>query len=410
MSKCPFSELSVTEKPHWQAAHPEGGYTTKFCLIHPDIIHGHIVADDDVVMDYIDIGVFQTVIRESNLADKPIHMLFNLNHVKGISLRYKKNLVNLLYNSGPTFKLLVIYEADPEIRSIVETFAAIVPEKSAVVIADSYREAMQMILDSKSGKKTHVTCESDEEEQYKAYKKEFFSALARFNWLNLLNHPITVPNGTHPLYPYFKALEALQQDLCEKQELHLKEMETITGEYEQKIAEKAVLLNVQEDMNKKIESQLENEKSLLTFQITAKDMELKRLSSIMTEKRLKLDMIHRLVEEENIDPSLKKEITSCCQKLADCYNQYETKTDKETTVEDSAFVSRLQRKHPGLSKQDLRVSLMIKQDYSTVEIAKTIGITPRGVESVRYRLHKKLGLGKHESIRNYLLDLEATTR
>ena len=410
MNKCPFSGLSVTEHPHWQAPHPESGYTTKFSLIHPDIIHGEIVTDDDVVMDYIDIKVFQDVIRESNPAGKPIHMLFNLNHVKGISLRYKKNLVNLFYNSGPVFKLLVIYGADPEIHSVLETFAAIAPEKSTIVTANSYREAIQMILDSKSGKRERVSYESDEEEQHEAYKKEFLSTLARFNWLNLLNHPITVPNSTHPLYPYFKALEALQQDLCEKKELHLKEKETIIGEYKQKITEKTILLNAQEEMNKKIESQLESEKSMLTCQITAKDMELKRLSSIMAEKRLKLDMIHRLVKEEAIDPSLKQQITSCCQKLEDFYDQHETKADKEITVEDSVFISKLQRKHPGLSKQDLRVSLMVKQGYSTVEIAKTIDITTRGVESVRYRLHKKLGLAKHESIRNYLLDLETATR
>lgn len=409
MNKCPVSGLAVSEKTHWKAAHPHEGYLTKFSLIGQSIIHGEIVTDDDVVMDYIDINVFQTVIRESNLAGKAIHMLFNLNHVKGISLVYKKNLVNLLYNSGPVFKLLALYNADPEIYSILETLAAIVPEESTVVIVDDYHEAIQMILDSKSGKLGHAPGEREGEEQYEACKKEFLSTLARFNWLNLFNHPITVPESTNQLYSYFKALEALQQDLREKQNFHLQEKERVTEEYKAKIDEKTILLNVQEAMNKKIESQLEREKSSLNCQIMAKEMELKRMSSIMTEKLLKVEMIRGLLEQENIEPGLKKKITCCCQELVDYYSRHEKKAEKEITAEDSSFLSKLQRKHPGLSKRDLNISLMIKQNYSTAEIAHAIGITPRGVESVRYRLHKKLGLAKHESIRDYLMDIATPT-
>ena len=408
MNKCPVSGLAVSEKNHWKAAHPHEGYLTKFSLIGQSIIHGEIITDDDVVMDYIDINVFQTVIRESNLAGKAIHMLFNLNRVKGISLVYKKNLVNLLYNSGPVFKLLALYNADPEIHSILETLAAIVPEESTIVIVDDYREAIQMILDSKSGRLDYAPGEREGEEQYETCKKEFFSALARFNWLNLFNHPITVPENTHQLYPYFKALEALQQDLREKQNFHLQEKERVTEEYKAKINEKTILLNVQEAMNTKIESQLEREKSSLNCQIMAKEMELKRMSSIMTEKLLKVEMIRGLVEQENIEPGLKKKITRHCQELVDHYSRHEKKTDK-ITAEDSSFLSKLQRKHPVLSKRDLTISLMIKQNYSTAEIAHAIDITPRGAESVRYRLHKKLGLAKHESIRDYLMDIATPT-
>lgn len=405
MRKCPVSALSVSEKPHWKAAHTQRGYLTKFSLIGPDIIHGEIVANHDVIMDYIDNKLFQTIIKESNLTGKAIHMLFNLNHVKGISFMYKKDLVNLLYNSGPIFKLLVIYNVDHEIHSMVETFAAIAPEESTIVNVGSYQEAVQLILDSKSGKLEPEPYESDEEQQYNTYKKEFLSALARFHWLNLPNHPITMPESRNQLYPFFKALEALQQDLRDKENLYLKEQKKIAEEYEKKITEKNILLNAQEALNKKIESQLEREKSSLICQIAARDMELKQMSSIMSEKRLKIELIESLVGQMNIEPVLKKQITVCCRELADHYNRNECKTDKEITVADSILISKLQRRHPDLSKRDLSISLMIKQNYSTTEIAHAIGITPRGVESVRYRLHKKLGLAKHESIKNYLLDM-----
>ena len=39
------------------------------------------------------------------------------------------------------------------------------------------------------------------------------------------------------------------------------------------------------------------------------------------------------------------------------------------------------------------------------EIAHSIGLSKRGMESIRYRMHKKLGLGKHQSIKTYLAEL-----
>ncbi|PWW82655.1 transcriptional regulator [Prosthecochloris marina] len=406
MSTCSFSGLTVTEKPHWYANHSKRGYITRFSLIDSGIIHGEVVADHDVTMDYIDIDVFQTVIRESNLAGEAILMLFGLKRVKGVSFAYKKNLINLLYNLGPTFKLLVIYNVDQEIRSIMETFAAIAPEESTVLIANNYNEAMQLILDTKSGKLEPKINESNEEQQqYIAHKKEFLSALARFNWLNLLDHPITLPESTSPLYPYFKALEAFQQDLREKEVLHLQELKKVSDEYKKKIAEKTILINAQEDLNKKTKSQHEHEKASLIRQIVSKDMALKRISSVIAKKRSKIKMILDLVEQMDIEPAMKQKTVNFCQDLIDYYNQNDKKNDKEISIADSAFITMLERKNPELSKKDLRVCLLIKQNHSTSEIAHTIGITTRGVESMRYRLHKKLGLKKNESIKNYLLKI-----
>ncbi len=402
MSTCPVSGLSVTTNSHWKAIHSQRGYTTRFSLISPDIIHGEIVTDHTVSMDYIEIGVFQTVIRESNLAGKAIYMLFGLKNVKGISLAYKKNLVNLFYNSGPTFKLLVIYDVDLEIRSIVETFAAIAPEESTVVIAPDYREAVQLILDRKSGKQEPETDESSEEQQYKTYKKEFLSALARFNWLNLLDHPTPLPEKSSPFYPYFKALEAFQQDLREKEDLRKQELKKVIDDYENRTVEKTILLNAQEALNKKTESQLAREKSLLTSQVLSNDMALKRFSSIIAEKKSKIKMIHDLVEQSDVEAAGKTKIMSCCRELADYYNRNEKHSEKELFAADSTFIARLRRRHPRLSKRDQHFCLLIQQNLSTLEIADATGLTVRGAESARYRLHKKLGLSKHESIRNYL--------
>ncbi len=406
MSTCSVSGLPIIENPLWKADHTQEGYRTMFNLIGPDIIHGEIVADSDINMDYIDIDIFQKVISENNLAEKPIYMLFGLKHVKGISFTYKKNLINLFYNSGPTFKPLVIYNVDAEIRSIVDTFAAIAPEESRIVVAESYPEAMQMILDAKSGNPEPKTNESGEEQQYNAYVKEFLSTLARLSWLNLFEHPITLPESTSPFYPFFKGLEAFQQDLREKETLYQQELKNVAEECEKKIAEKTILLNAQKALKKKTESQLEGEKSSLIAKIDAKEKAMKHMSSIIAEKRSKIKLIQDLVEQTDIEPAIKQRITSYCGELVDYYDQSDNKAETEITLANSAFIANLQRKHSTLSKRDLRLCMLIKQNLSTLDIAHTIGITTRGVESMRYRLHKKLGLTKHESIKNYLLGID----
>jgi len=83
----------------------------------------------------------------------------------------------------------------------------------------------------------------------------------------------------------------------------------------------------------------------------------------------------------------------------------EKRLKTELTAGDSEFLSKLQKKHPNLNQRELRVSLMVKLNYDTREIARSIGISTRGMESIRYRMHKKLGLDKHKSIKTYLSEL-----
>ncbi len=405
MTICAVSGLAVTEKPHWQANHSQKGYTTKFSLIHPDIIHGEILADHDVHMDYINIDVFRTVISESHLAGKALYMLFGLKNVKGLSLAYKKNLVNILYNSGPKFKLLAIYDVDHEMRSTIETLIAIAPEESTVAIAGHYRDAIQIILDAKSGNPEPKATQNSEENPYDAHKKEFLSALARLSWLNLLDHPIALPPRTSPVFPYFKGLEAFQQDLREKEALHMEEQQKASKDYEKRITEKNIVLNAQEALNKKNKSLHEREKSMLMDRLQTKDLALRKLSSAITEKRSKIKMIYDLIAQIDIEPGVKTTILKLSQELADHYHRNETYPDNEITTADSTFIANLRRMHPALSNRDQLLCLLIRQNHNTSEIAAATGLTVRGVESARYRLHKKLGLSKHESIKHYLHSL-----
>ena len=69
---------------------------------------------------------------------------------------------------------------------------------------------------------------------------------------------------------------------------------------------------------------------------------------------------------------------------------------------ETTFILRLEKKHPNLNNRELRICLLIKMGYDNEEIAERSGIKIRGMESIRYRIHKKLSLGKHDAIKNYL--------
>ncbi|MEI8186650.1 MAG: hypothetical protein WCG19_08125 [Chlorobiaceae bacterium] len=156
--------------------------------------------------------------------------------------------------------------------------------------------------------------------------------------------------------------------------------------------------------NKKSPVDFENEIAALKTTIQSQDSELTRVATAINEKasalRNLLDQIHAL----DIDPGVKRGMTDTCLRLIETEIN-ERRLNMELTESDTVFLSKLQKKHPNLNQRELRISVLVKLNYDTKEIARTIGITTRGMESIRYRMHQKLGLGKHESIKTYLSDL-----
>jgi DNA-binding CsgD family transcriptional regulator len=66
------------------------------------------------------------------------------------------------------------------------------------------------------------------------------------------------------------------------------------------------------------------------------------------------------------------------------------------------FMKRLQAKHPDLSLNERMMCAYIKMDLSSKEIAPLLNISVRGVETVRYRIRKKLLLEREDNLADYL--------
>jgi DNA-binding NarL/FixJ family response regulator len=69
------------------------------------------------------------------------------------------------------------------------------------------------------------------------------------------------------------------------------------------------------------------------------------------------------------------------------------------------FVERLSKKYPLLTAKDIKLSIYLKMNLSSKEIAPLMNISFRGVELHRYRLRKKLAIGPEESLYKFMISI-----
>ena len=182
------------------------------------------------------------------------------------------------------------------------------------------------------------------------------------------------------------------------------ELQLLKEDFEHRITQMVIKINAQTEVNKKSTRDMENEIAALTRRIASQDMELTKFAAIITDKKKRLlDLLDKLRSLE-IEPDVKNDITNSCLYLIN-KGAIEKQAEIELTKSDSLFLAALQKKFPELSPRELRISLLVKLNYDTSEIAHSIGLSTRGMESIRYRMHKKLGLGKHQSIKSFLSEL-----
>jgi len=117
--------------------------------------------------------------------------------------------------------------------------------------------------------------------------------------------------------------------------------------------------------------------------------------------RMQIIALEGVIHATEIPDATKRSVTDVLVALIE-QSQMEERFGTLLTKSYAAFIKRLQEQHPSLNARDAIVCMFIKNGYDTREIARRNGISPRGIESVRYRLHKKIGRGKHEAIKTYL--------
>ncbi len=409
LRKCPVTGLPVRTHPHWNIRHENAGYTAAFEAIGPDIVHAQVVTDRDAVLDYMDSELFENVCSELGIIGKATYVVLNLNHIREVLLSYKRDFANLVYNRGPIFTVLAMYNVHPDIRPVAEGVAAICPENSRAVIADDYRDAIEKVMAFKNLTEEEIftdekpSCEAD------LAKRNFLNALARMCWVNMLELPVPLPPKESEFLPVFKGLEEFRKDMLAKEEEHQKKIDQIKLEGQQRLEQNKILLHAKLDLHSKHVVRFEHDIAALNDTIAGKEAELDRISAAVEEKTSLLVRIYEQIKTLDVAPEQKNALLGNCRKMIDT-GATEQELRMELTEADSRFLSLLRKKHPDLSEKELRLSLLIKLDYDTREIARSTGLSKRGIETIRYRLHRKLGLQKHQSMKRYFASLSEKSR
>ena len=396
------------EKIHWKSHHPAAEYTKRMSVIDENIVHTWIDVErkSDIILDFMDVELLQVVLTESDLLGRQFHILFDLAHISDITFNYKRAITNLFFNWSPILGVIGFYNIPESMRIIVETFAAVAPQNICIILEKTYEKSIDSIIAFKAGNLTVRESEAKNND-LQALHKRFLEAVARISWLNMLDQSITMPPDGHPYYPFFKAIDSLRSDLIEKEREKENEVQLLKQDFEHRITQLVIKINAQAKVNNKSAGEREKEIADLAKRLKTQEMELARVSTVITDKkrgaRKLLDKINAL----DIEPCVKRVLTNSCLSLIE-KEVIEKQLNRETTESDLIFLSKLQKKFPNLNQRELRISLLVKLNYGTTEIASSIGLSTRGMESIRYRIHKKLGLGKHQSIKIFLSELDIT--
>jgi len=75
----------------------------------------------------------------------------------------------------------------------------------------------------------------------------------------------------------------------------------------------------------------------------------------------------------------------------------------------SGYLKKLSENNVNLSPREIKLASFLRMNISSKEISKLLNISDRGVELARYRLRKKLKLGRDQNLVEYLISLDSKT-
>ncbi len=174
--------------------------------------------------------------------------------------------------------------------------------------------------------------------------------------------------------------------------------------YEQKVKnfETQKLLSDAELYNQKLKSmQLQQELEFKQKELNYKNNELVNFALHISEKN---DFLKKLKSQlsspnENYDPKKLSELININLK-----NLERDRQEFDANVENvsHAFFMKLREIIPDITKNEERLSVLLRLNLSSKEIAAIMNITLRGVEMARFRLRKKLNLNTEANLNEFL--------
>lgn len=148
----------------------------------------------------------------------------------------------------------------------------------------------------------------------------------------------------------------------------------------------------------------EYEKHMLEMEVQNKASEVAGKSLSIAKHSEMIESIHDALENEATAEQLKTTIRKIIKINSISKNEWQS-FEKNLFKSHEEFVDRLSKKYPSLTPKDIKLSIYLKMNLSSKEIAPLMNISFRGVELHRYRLRKKLGITPEDSLYKFMINI-----
>ena len=145
----------------------------------------------------------------------------------------------------------------------------------------------------------------------------------------------------------------------------------------------------------------EYEKHILGLEIQSKSSEVAGKSLSIAKQSEIIESIQKILLTENDANRLKSEIKKAIKVNAINKHEWEAFETLMNQIHND-FTIKLLQLHPTLTAKDVKLSVYLRLNLASKEIAPLMNISFRGVELHRYRLRKKMGIAKEENLNKYM--------
>ena len=148
----------------------------------------------------------------------------------------------------------------------------------------------------------------------------------------------------------------------------------------------------------------EYDKHILEMQVLSKASEVAGKSLSIAKQSEMIESIQKILDSEHDLNQLKSKIKKSI-KINDLNKNEWQSFEKNLMQSHEDFVHKFTLKYPLLTPKDIKLSIYLKMNLSSKEIAPLLNISFRGVELHRYRLRKKLNLRPDESLSKFMINV-----
>jgi AraC family transcriptional regulator, chitin signaling transcriptional activator len=173
--------------------------------------------------------------------------------------------------------------------------------------------------------------------------------------------------------------------------------------HEEELRHRAQIFEIELETENKLRRE-QHEKHILEAEVQNKASEVAGKSLSIAKHSEMIESIQVVLDEENNADQLKAKIKKIIRANTLSKNEWQS-FERNLLKSHDDFVSKLSKRYPELTPKDIKLSIYLKMNLSSKEIAPLMSISYRGVELHRYRLRKKLGISTDESLNTFMITL-----